>query len=252
MQTLNELLALAEKYENELPPAPKALVQPVGATLAGWIDHTLLKPEATAEQIKKLCTEARQHQFATVCVNPVYVPLAAGLLRDSGVGICSVVAFPLGASLPASKVAETRGAIDTGATEIDMVINIGAMKSGAYGLLHEDISAVVKEAHRSSILVKVILEMVLLNPREKIIGCLVSKAAGADFVKTSTGFASGGATVEDVALMRRLVGAATGVKAAGGIRTLKDARAMISAGANRLGASAGVSILQEALEEVSA
>jgi deoxyribose-phosphate aldolase len=251
MKTLDELLALAEKYENELPPAPEALVQPVGAALAGWIDHTLLKPEATAEQIKKLCTEARLHHFATVCVNPVYVPLAAGLLRGSGVGVCSVVAFPLGANLPASKVAETRGAVDTGATEIDMVINIGAMKSGAYGLLHEEISAVVEEAHQSDIPVKVILEMVLLNPREKIIGCLVSKEAGADFIKTSTGFASGGATVEDVSLMRRLVGAATGVKAAGGIRTLKDARAMISAGANRLGASAGVSILQEALEEAS-
>ena len=252
MQKLTELLALAEKLEHELPPAPEALVQPVGAALAGWIDHTLLKPEATAEQIKKLCAEARQYLFATVCLNPVYVPLAAGLLRDSGVGVCSVVAFPLGANFPASKVAETREAINSGATEIDMVINIGAMKSGAYGLLQEEISAVVEESHRSSTPVKVILEMVLLNPREKIIGCLVSKASGADFVKTSTGFASGGATVEDVSLMRRLVGAATGVKAAGGIRTLKDARSMIAAGANRLGASAGVLILEEALEGASA
>jgi deoxyribose-phosphate aldolase len=252
MQKLTELLALSEKLEHELPPAPEALVQPVGAALAGWIDHTLLKPEATAEQIKKLCTEARQYQFATVCVNPVYAPLAAGLLRDSGVGVCSVVAFPLGANFPASKVAETLEAINAGATEIDMVINIGAMKSGAYGLLQEEISAVVEESHRSRILVKVILEMVLLNHREKIIGCLISKAAGADFVKTSTGFATGGATMEDVSLMRRLVGEATGVKAAGGIRTLKDARAMIAAGANRLGASAGVLILQEALEGASA
>jgi deoxyribose-phosphate aldolase len=162
-----------------------------------------------------------------------------------------VVAFPLGANFPASKVAETREAINSGATEIDMVINIGAMKSGAYGLLQEEISAVVEESHRSNTLVKVILEMVLLNPHEKIIGCLVSKSAGADFVKTSTGFASGGATVEDVSLMRRLVGAAIGVKAAGGIRTLKDARSMIAAGANRLGASAGVLILQEALEGAS-
>jgi deoxyribose-phosphate aldolase len=249
MQTIADILALAEKYEKVLPPAPKALVQPVGAALAGWIDHTLLKPDATAEQIKNLCVEARQNHFATVCVNPVYVPLAAGLLRDSGVGVCSVIAFPLGANLPASKAAETRDAINAGATEVDMVINIGAMKSAAYALLLEDISAVVEEAHQSNILVKVILEMVLLTPGEKIIGCLVSQSANADFVKTSTGFASGGATVEDVSLMRRVVGAKTGVKAAGGIRTLKDARSMIAAGANRLGASAGVTILKEAIEE---
>lgn len=249
MPTIKELLARVEKYETELPPSPEPLVQPAGAALAGWIDHTLLKPEGTADQIKKLCSEAREHRFATVCVNPVYVPLAAGLLRDSGVGVCSVVAFPLGANMPASKAAETREAINSGATEVDMVINIGAMKSGAYGLVQEDIHAVVEESHKSGIPVKVILEMVLLTQREKIIGCLLSKAVGADFVKTSTGFASGGATIEDVSLMRRMVGAEIGVKAAGGIRTLKDARAMISAGANRLGASAGVAIVQEALEE---
>jgi deoxyribose-phosphate aldolase len=249
MRTIADILLLAEKYEKELPPAPQALVQPVGAALAGWIDHTLLKPDATAEQIKNLCVEARQNQFVTVCVNPVYVPLAAGLLRDSGVGVCSVIAFPLGANLPASKAAEARDAISAGATEIDMVINIGAMKSAAYGLVQEDITAVVAEAHRSNVQVKVILEMVLLNQREKIIGCLVSQSANADFVKTSTGFASGGATVDDVSLMRRVVGEKTGVKAAGGIRTLKDARSMINAGADRLGASAGVTILKEAIEE---
>ena len=249
MQTLIDIFALAEKFEKELPHAPEALVQPKGATLAGWIDHTLLKPDATSEQIKKLCMEARQHRFATVCVNPVYVPLAAGLLRDAGVGVCSVIAFPLGANLPASKAAETRDAINAGATEVDMVINIGAMKSAAYGLVQEDISAVVEEAHRSNVPVKVILEMVLLTQYEKIIGCLVSQSANADFVKTSTGFASSGATVDDVTLMRCVVGAKTGVKAAGGIRTLKDARSMITAGANRLGASAGVTILKEAFEE---
>jgi deoxyribose-phosphate aldolase len=168
------------------------------------------------------------------------------------VGVCSVVAFPLGASLPASKARETDEAIDAGATEIDMVINIGAMKSEAYGLLLEDITAVVDTAHKKNVPVKVILEMVLLTPREKIIGCLFSQAAKADFVKTSTGFSSGGATVEDVALMRRVVGEKTGVKAAGGIRTLRDARAMIAAGAKRLGASAGVAILKEAVEESGA
>mgnify|MGYP000049647993 CR=1 FL=1 len=249
MPSIVDLLALAEKYEKELPPAPEALIQPVGNAISGWIDHTLLKPEATAEQIKNLCLEARKYDFATVCVNPAYVPLAAGLLRDSGVGVCSVVAFPLGANLIASKAAETRDAINAGATEIDMVINIGAMKSAAYGLVLEEIAAVVDESHKSNVTVKVILEMVLLNQREKIIGCLLSTAAGADFVKTSTGFASGGATIDDVSLMRRVVGARTGVKAAGGIRWLKDARAMITAGANRLGASAGVSIVKEALEE---
>jgi deoxyribose-phosphate aldolase len=163
------------------------------------------------------------------------------------VGVCSVVAFPLGANLPAYKAAETREVINAGATEIDMVINIGAMKSGAYGLLREDILAVVEEAHQNNILVKVILEMALLNAREKILGCLLCKSACADFVKTSTGFGPGGATLKDVSLMRRVVGTEMGVKAAGGIRTLKDAYAMIEAGANRLGSSAGVSILQEAL-----
>jgi deoxyribose-phosphate aldolase len=251
MITLNDLIAQSEKFEKQLPPLPAPLSIPQGETLAGWIDHTLLKPDATSDQIKKLCEEARLHQFATVCINPAYVTLAAGLLRDSGVGVCSVVAFPLGANLPAYKAAETRVVIERGATEIDMVINIGTMKSGAYALLREDILAVVEEAHHSNIPVKVILEMALLNTREKIIGCLLCKYAGADFVKTSTGFGPGGATLADVSLMRRIVGAEMGVKAAGGIRTLQDAYAMIEAGANRLGSSAGVSILQEALQGVA-
>jgi deoxyribose-phosphate aldolase len=251
MITLNDLIAQSEKFEKQLPPLPAPLSIPQGETLAGWIDHTLLKPDATSDQIKKLCEEARLHQFATVCINPAYVTLAASLLRDSGVGVCSVVAFPLGANLPAYKAAETRSVIDSGATEGDKVINIGAMKSGAYALLREDILAVVEEAHHSNIPVKVILEMALLNTREKIIGCLLCKYAGADFVKTSTGFGPGGATLADVSLMRRVVGAEMGVKAAGGIRTLQDAYAMIEAGANRLGSSAGVSILQEALQGVA-
>lgn len=248
-QSLNDIISLAEAYLRELPPAPPPLTVPEGPALAGWIDHTLLKPEATAEQISKLCDEARQHHFAAVCVNPVYVPLAAGLLCDSGVGICSVVAFPLGASLPQYKAAETRGALEAGATEIDMVINIGALKSQAYGLVLNDIQAVVQEAHERGAIVKVILEMALLTQQEKIVGCLLSKAAGADFVKTSTGFGPGGARVEDVSLMRCIVGAEMGVKAAVGIRTLEDARAMIAAGANRLGTSSGIAILQAALAQ---
>lgn len=249
MATINELLKLTQDYLHELPAPPPPLAMPGPGELAGWIDHTLLRPEATAEQIKKLCDEAREHHFVTVCVNPVYVQLASGLLRGSTVGVCAVTAFPLGANLPAYKVQETLGVIDMGATEVDMVINIGAMKGEAYGLVLHDIQSVVEAAHRHNVKVKVILEMAYLTRAEKILGCLLCKEAGADFVKTSTGFGPSGATVEDVDLMRRVVGAEVGVKAAGGIRTLADARAMIQAGADRLGASAGVSILQEAFQE---
>ncbi|PWH15954.1 MAG: deoxyribose-phosphate aldolase [Anaerolineae bacterium] len=246
MINLKQLLAQAETYEHKLPPLPATLTAPAGPAFASWIDHTLLKPEATAEQIKALCAEAREHRFATVCINPAYVPLAAGLLRDTRVGVCTVISFPLGAHLPAQKAAEARQVIDSGATEIDMVMNIGAMKSGAYELVYEDIKAVAEVCHQSKVQLKVILEMCYLTQREKILACLLSKQAGADFIKTSTGFGPSGATVEDVALMRRLVGTEVGVKAAGGIRTFKDALAMIGAGANRLGTSVGVAILQEA------
>ena len=246
MIDLKEILQQTESYLNELPPAPPALIPPVGADLAGWIDHTALKAETTAQQVMKLCQEARQHKFATVCVNPGFVPLAAGVLRGSGVGICSVISFPLGAHLPAFKAVETSMAIEAGATEIDMVVNIGALKADALELIYEDVKAVVEASHPHNVHVKVILEMCYLNQREKIAGCLISKAAGADFVKTSTGFGPSGATAADVALMRRVVGAEVGVKAAGGIRTLADALVMIEAGANRLGASAGISILEEA------
>ncbi|MCG2785988.1 MAG: deoxyribose-phosphate aldolase [Anaerolineae bacterium] len=246
MIDLKEILAQTEAYLRELPPAPPALAVPSGAELAGWIDHTALKAETTASQVMNLCQEARQHKFATVCVNPGYVPLAAGVLRGSEVGICSVISFPLGAHLPSFKAVEAKMAIDAGATEIDMVVNIGALKADALELVYEDVRAVVEASHAHEVHVKVILEMCYLNQREKIAGCLISKAAGADFVKTSTGFGPSGATVEDVSLMRRVVGAQVGVKAAGGIRSLADALAMIQAGANRLGASAGISILQEA------
>jgi deoxyribose-phosphate aldolase len=216
-----------------------------GAALVGWIDHTLLKPEANSQQVKLLCEQARLYHFATVCVNPIYVPLAAHLLSGSGVGVCSVVGFPLGATFPGVKAFEVQQAIEAGANEIDTVINIGALKSADFAMALRDVQAVVQAAVGKA-RVKVILEVCFLNQREKIIACLLCKVAGADFVKTSTGFGPGGATLEDVALMRRVVGAGMGVKAAGGIRTLQDATQMIAAGANRLGASAGISILKEA------
>ncbi len=244
---LNEILSLAAEYERTLPPAPRPLPTPIGTYLAGWIDHTLLKPEATADQVRTLCSEVREFHFASACVNPSYVPLAAELLAGSGAVVCTVIAFPLGASLPELKAYETRSLIDKGANEIDMVINLGALKGGDVSLALSDVQAVVTAAAGQA-KVKVILETALLTQAEKVLGCLVSKAAGADFVKTSTGFQLGGASVDDVALMRRVVGQGMGVKASGGIRTLKDAQAMIAAGANRLGTSAGVSILGEVLQ----
>jgi len=214
-------------------------------TVAGMIDHTLLKPEATRADIEKLCREAAQFHFATVCVNPAWVSMAARLLRGSGVGVCSVVGFPLGATTPDVKHYETRRAIFDGAAEIDMVINIGALKSGDLGTVERDIAAVVQPCREANVISKVILEVVLLTDDEKIAACTLAKAAGADFVKTSTGFASGGATAADVALMRRVVGADMGVKAAGGVRDYEGLKAMVAAGATRVGASAGVKIVQE-------
>ncbi len=246
MQTIGDLLALAAAYDQELPPAPPALEVPPGAQIAGWLDHTLLKPDATAAQVKAVCQEALEYKFAAVCINPAYVPLAVGLLAPAHLAVCSVVGFPLGATLPEFKVFETLACINAGASEIDMVINIGALKGAAYGLVLNDVAAVVQTAHNQGALVKVILENGLLTRQEKIIACLLCKAAGADFVKTATGFGYGGATVEDVALMRRVVGADMGVKAAGGVRKLAEAQAMILAGANRLGTSAGVTIVEEA------
>lgn len=217
---------------------------PVAEHLARYIDHTLLKPEATADQIAQLCYEARKHGFATVCVNPAWVKLCAELLRGSPVGITTVVGFPLGATPPEVKAYEAQVALDEGATEIDMVINIGALKSRDYEMVARDIRSVVRVAHARPALVKVIIEAALLNEEEKIAAALLAKEAGADFVKTSTGFASGGATVADVALLRRTVGPAMGVKAAGGVRDRADAEAMLKAGATRLGASAGIKIVQ--------
>lgn len=247
MQTLSEIIKLAQKYENELPARLDAPVVPQGSEVASWIDHTLLKPEATPSQIQKLCQEAQEHQFAAVCVNPSYVSLAAGLLARSPVQVCTVVGFPLGASLTTYKIVEALGCMQAGATEIDMVINLGALKGEAYGMVMNEIEALAQVTHNQGAILKVIIETALLTRREKIIACLISKTAGADFVKTSTGFASAGATVDDVELMRCVVGANLGVKAAGGVRGLADAQAMIRAGATRLGSSAGVQIMKEAL-----
>ncbi|SHK92430.1 deoxyribose-phosphate aldolase [Rhodothermus profundi] len=218
--------------------------------LARLIDHTALKPDTTDARIRALCDEARRYGFAAVCVNPCYVPLAADLLRDSSVAVCTVIGFPLGANRTATKAAEAAQAIQDGAAELDMVLNIGLLKSGRLQEVLEDIRAVVSIAHqapppagRERVLVKVILETALLTDAEKETACRLALEAEADFVKTSTGFAGGGATVSDVKLMRRVVGSRMGVKAAGGIRTRAQAEALVAAGANRLGTSAGVALV---------
>lgn len=211
------------------------------AQLAGYIDHTLLKPEATVDDVKRICKEAIEHRFASVCVNPSYIKLVADELRGSGVTPCCVAGFPFGTHTPEAKAAETAQAVADGAGEVDMVINVGAIKSGNWALVERDIASVVAAA--GSARVKVILETCLLTDEEKVKACEVSKKAGAAFVKTSTGYSTGGATVHDVALMHATVGPDVGVKASGGVRTYEDAVAMLGAGANRLGASAGVKII---------
>lgn len=230
----------------DLPPVPAP--DPVAATpppsLAAAIDHTLLKPEATPSQIEVLCAEARQYGFASVCVNPVFVPLCAGLLEDSPVAVCTVVGFPLGATTTASKVYATAEAITGGASEIDMVIGIGLLKGGRYVEVYDDIAHVTAACHTGGARCKVIIETSLLTDFEKVAACRLALRAGADFVKTSTGFASGGATVADISLMRQAVGPAMGIKASGGVRDTATAHAMIAAGATRIGASAGVAIVQ--------
>ncbi len=211
------------------------------STVARLVDHTLLKPSATQAEVAKLCEEARKHCFASVCINPSYVAYAAQLLQGSGVKVCTVIGFPLGSTTSTVKALEARDAIANGADEIDMVINVGALKSGNDSLVFDDIKA-VREATRGRVL-KVILETSLLSDEEKVRACILAKKAGADFVKTSTGFGGGGATAEDVKLMRQTVGPLMGVKASGGIRDTKTAEAMIAAGATRLGTSASVAIV---------
>jgi len=214
--------------------------------IARVIDHTLLKPEASRADVTKLCQEAAKFCFASVCINPWYVPLAAELLRGTSVKVCTVVGFPLGATLPLVKVREAEEVVKLGAQEVDMVINVGALKSGQDDVVESDVRGVVEASHRGGAICKVILETALLNVDEKVRACLACKNAGADFVKTSTGFGPSGATAEDVALMRAVVGRDIGVKAAGGVRSLEDVKKMVSAGATRIGASASVRIMEEA------
>jgi deoxyribose-phosphate aldolase len=220
--------------------------------VARRIDHTLLKPEATREQVEKLCAEARQYGFATVCVNPAWVRLCAAALRGATTQVCTVAGFPLGATPPEVKAFEAARAVADGAAEVDMVLNVGALKSGDYRLVERDIALVAEACRSGGALSKVIIEAALLSDDEKVKACVLARAAGADFVKTSTGFGPGGATVADVALMRRVVGPEMGVKAAGGVRDLKQAQAMIEAGADRIGASVGVKIVQESRGQTTA
>lgn len=216
----------------------------VAAALAPMIDHTILKPDATAATVRRFCAEAAQHRFHSVCVNPIHVGLVAGALAGTGVLTCSVVGFPFGATTSAVKAAEAAGAVADGAGEVDMVIAIGALKDGRLDAVRDDIAA-VRRACGGAVL-KVILETCLLTDEEKRTACRLAREAGADFVKTSTGFSTGGATVEDVALMRAAVGDALGVKASGGVRSLGAARAMVAAGANRIGTSSGVALMTQA------
>jgi len=211
--------------------------------IAKMIDHTLLKAEATKDQIEQLCAEAKEYQFASVCVNPTWVAYASELLKGTGVDVCTVIGFPLGANTPETKAFETTNAIENGATEVDMVINIGALKDGDDSWVEKDIQAVVNAA-KGKALTKVIIETSLLTEEEKVRACKLAVSAGTDFVKTSTGFSTGGATVEDIVLMRKTVGPSIGVKASGGVRSAEDAKNMIDAGATRIGASSGIAIVK--------
>lgn len=218
----------------------------VDASIASLIDHTILKPDATRADIEKVCAEARRYSFASVCVNPVWVPLVAKLLAGSAVKVCTVTGFPLGATTTGAKVYETQEAIRCGAQEIDMVLNVGALRGGDHERVKQDIQAVAGAAHSGGAILKVILETCLLDDNQKAIACTLAKLAGADFVKTSTGFSTSGATAHDVALMRSIVGPDLGVKASGGIRTREDLDKMAAAGASRIGASASVKIVESA------
>jgi deoxyribose-phosphate aldolase len=216
----------------------------IDPNIAALIDHTILKPEATRNDVVKICREAREYRFASVCVNPYWVPLVKAELSGSPVKVCTVVGFPLGATSTEAKVAETAAALRAGAQEIDMVINVGALRSGDTDAVKGDIQAVVRVSHEAGAIVKVILETALLDDTQKTVASKICKAAGADFVKTSTGFSTSGATTHDIALMRAAVGPNLGVKASGGIRTLQDVQAMTAAGATRIGASASVKIVE--------
>ncbi|MEJ5249938.1 MAG: deoxyribose-phosphate aldolase [Caldilinea sp.] len=247
--TLEERIQAAIQQALQEPPltdvAPATLTP---AELAALIDHTLLKPEAGEEQIRALVAEAIEFGFASVCVNPIWTPLCAELLAETNVKTCTVIGFPLGATLPSVKAFEAGEVAALGADEVDMVLAVGRLRDGDYHLVYRDIAEVADAAHEHEMILKVILETGLLTDEQKIAACVIAQEAGADFVKTATGFSGGGATVADVALMRRVVGPAMGVKAAGGVRTAFDALRMVAAGANRIGTSGGVAIMRELLE----
>jgi len=251
--------ALVEQTEDKIEailalphevPAPAARIGP--QEMAALIDHTQLKAGATQDQIETLCRQAREHRFAAVCVNASYVALCHELLQDTDVEIAAVVGFPLGATLPEVKAYEAQRCIAAGASEIDMVIHVGALLDGRYEYVYQDILGVVQACHARNAALKVIIEAALLTDEAKVAACYLSQEAGADYVKTSTGFGPWGAKVEDVALMRRTVGPDMGIKAAGGIRTYADACAMVGAGATRIGASAGIQLVQSAAEAEAA
>jgi deoxyribose-phosphate aldolase len=244
--TLDERIEAAQV--RVLAEAPVIEIAPASLTaeaLAALIDHTLLKPEAGEEQIRAHIVEAVEFGFAAVCINPIWTPLCADLLAGSRVKTCTVVGFPLGATLPSIKVAEVEAVAALGADEVDMVLAVGQLRDGAYHLVYRDIAAVADAAHEHDLTLKVILETGLLTDEQKIAACIIAQEAGADFVKTATGFSGGGATVADIALMRRTVGPGMGVKAAGGVRTAADALRMVAAGATRIGTSGGVGILRD-------
>ena len=248
---INQAFEISGTEESIISAAEASLSAiPKGKEIAGTIDHTLLKAQAVPAQVDVLCQEAIQYGFAAVCVNARYVAQAAGLLKNHPVKVAAVVGFPLGATLSAVKAEETRLAIADGATEIDMVLPIGEMAAGNYAHVAADILAVSRVAHAEGAFVKVILETALLDFEQKVAACMISTAAGADFVKTSTGFSTAGATTDDIAMMRQIVGKKAGVKAAGGVRSFEDAKMMLSHGANRLGASSGVAIVQGALGQL--
>jgi deoxyribose-phosphate aldolase len=251
---------LAERVERRIAqvlpafdgaPGPAAIVRVGASELAQVIDHTLLKAEATEEQIVALCEQAQEYGFAAVCVNPSYVGLCASLLQGTGVRVATVAGFPLGATLPEVKAYEAQRAIADGASEVDMVIHVGALRARAFERVYHDIATVVQAAHAREAVLKVIIEAALLTDQAKVAACYLAQLAGADYCKTSTGFGPGGALVRDVALMRQTIGPEMGLKAAGGIRSYHDALAMIAAGATRIGASSGVEIVRQARTEES-
>jgi deoxyribose-phosphate aldolase len=248
MESVANLISLTNQFDNQLPDLTVGHKPPEGSAMAGWIECALLKPDATLMQVKGLCDDARQMKFASVCVNPGYVSLAAGLLANASVPVCGVIAYPLGATLPSIKVIEALTCLSNGATEIDMVLNIGALKGEAFGQVLNEIYAVVQVVHNQRATVTITLETNLLNRREKIFACLVSKAAGADYVKTCTEFGQAKASSQDIDLMARVAGTEVKVKASGSIDTLQMAQDMIAAGAARIVSSSGVKIVQEALK----